>query len=177
VNKNTFVVTLSVLILATALLSSCAHKNCNNLPQRQDVQTAAPSAGVDADLDSPGSAPAPGSDSNSGAQSNTQKNTQKNSTPAIGQNTPTPTPTTVLVYKHTGEIQCRPGTAKSLDEVKGQLVKAGVPVLEAETKASGSLVTSVCGSRSDKIHVFKIPKKFLKKATRLDFMVRQPDTL
>ncbi|WP_434777984.1 hypothetical protein [Neisseria sp. Ec49-e6-T10] len=77
---------------------------------------------------------------------------------------------TVTVMKSLGVKQCEGGSVSAaLIQLKNQLLKAQINVLDEKSSDDGMMHIMVCGANTGDIGVFTIPKKQEIKARRLGF--------
>lgn len=75
----------------------------------------------------------------------------------------------VQVFKSSGEKQCAPNTAISIEAMGRVLTRQKIRVLESHSQPDGLMHMAVCGASTGKIHVFTIVKKQSKAAQKLGF--------
>lgn len=132
---------LSALFLAGV---ACSHGgNCNNIPQRPPA--AAPQA------TEPTPAPA---EASKPVQAPVEKRLPS-----------------IEVYKVTGEQQCESTKGIPLEQMRATLTRKKITVYDGRTQSDGLMHMTLCGAPAGTIHVFSIPKKDLKRATKLGFKV------
>jgi hypothetical protein len=77
-------------------------------------------------------------------------------------------PDSVRVYKSRGVIQCA-SSGTPPQEMRRELIDAGIQVLSHACGTSGRMHAAVCGAPSDQINIFSIPAGQLEQAAALSF--------
>lgn len=148
-------ITILMLSASVALCLSCSSKPCNNRPQN-------PYTLAQANQDS---------GSEVGSSDEYKASGSGKPVPAVAPTTAAvePKESTVDVFKNTGELQCEAGGGISIETAQEALNKSKIKVYSAHTQSDGMMHIALCGSNAGNIHVFKIPKKDLKKAEKLGY--------
>lgn len=83
---------------------------------------------------------------------------------------PEPQPTSVLVYKYQGGVQCDEDSGISLEEMEADLTDVGIEVLCSAVSHDIYGYPTVCGGAHGMINVYEISEEDLIQAENLGFM-------